>query len=360
MPAVRLNNIVKKILKDPNSGSARVYYFGTIPSNQVKSLTFVPVDEETPIDTPLNEAPSGYQRFGNTTRMRNFKKYLSDNPLAIVPPVVLSSRNKWKFIPSDQNENFGELEANEPAAIIDGQHRIGGYVYYDDDESREDIKDISFILIPDVETDQEVKEFIDINQKQQKVTLSHVVYLSAEYLDDEDSTVALQLGQRSDSLLYKKIFKQKALDGELYNLAAIKSCVELSFKRGGLKELPIDTKISTLIQYWQIIGENHSHMLPDLEEKSVKNMKYKLFELTGIYAYSMVAPEILGGSYSAQSQTFNWDEINQKIKRASTIDWRKDGEYQDRAGKVAAAQYLKPEIESLIGGLTQEDENEGS
>ena len=46
-----------------------------------------------------------------------FKKYLSDYPLAIVPPVVLSSRNKWKFIPSNKNENFGELDANEPVEL---------------------------------------------------------------------------------------------------------------------------------------------------------------------------------------------------------------------------------------------------
>lgn len=354
MPEVTINNIVKKIIKNPEDNSERIYYFGSIPSNQLKSVTFVPVDEKNPKqDSPLNEVEGGYQRYGNVTRMRAFKKHLHDKPLSIVPPIVLSSRNKWTFNSIEGNDMVGNLIASEPAAIIDGQHRAGGYVLYDSDENIDDIKEVSFILIPDVEEKQEVIDFLDINQKQQKVTISHVVNLGATYLDDEDSIIAKAMNDRDDSLFYKKIFTQRATDGELYNMAAIKACVELTFKRGGLNELSVNEKIQTMIQYWNQISDNHPQMLSDLDETSVKNMKFKLYELTGIYAYSMVAPEILGSAFSSASGTFNWDEVNSKLQRASVIDWRKDGEFENRAGKVAASQYLKPEIESLIGGQDQ-------
>ena len=127
MPEVTISNIVKKIIKDPENNSERIYYFGSIPSNQLKSVTFVPVDEKNPKqESPLNEIEGGYQRYGNVTRMRQFKKHLQDNPLSIVPPIVLSSRNKWTFEASNENEMVGSLIATEPAAIIDGQHRAGG------------------------------------------------------------------------------------------------------------------------------------------------------------------------------------------------------------------------------------------
>ena len=47
MSEVKISNIVKKIIKDPENNIERIYYFGSIPSNQLKSVTFVPVDEKT-------------------------------------------------------------------------------------------------------------------------------------------------------------------------------------------------------------------------------------------------------------------------------------------------------------------------
>ena len=38
MPEVTINNIVKKIIKNPEDNSERIYYFGSIPSNQLKSV----------------------------------------------------------------------------------------------------------------------------------------------------------------------------------------------------------------------------------------------------------------------------------------------------------------------------------
>ena len=75
MSEVKISNIVKKIIKDPENNIERIYYFGSIPSNQLKSVTFVPVDEKNPKqDSPLNEIEGGYQRYGNVTRMRQIQK----------------------------------------------------------------------------------------------------------------------------------------------------------------------------------------------------------------------------------------------------------------------------------------------
>ena len=63
--------------------------FGTIPSDKVKNVTFVPVNESSR-KTCLNEiVEDGYQRPGSLTRMRAFARFLKENPNSIVPPVLL-------------------------------------------------------------------------------------------------------------------------------------------------------------------------------------------------------------------------------------------------------------------------------
>ena len=137
------------------------YLFGTIRSDKVKNMTFVPVIEPSR-KTCLNEIiEAGYQRPGSLTRMRAFAKFLKENPNSIIPPILLSGRGKWKFESAAQEQDSGKLIIQERAAILDGQHRLGGFVHLY--ESEEDVRDVSFILLPDLTPEQETKEFITVN-----------------------------------------------------------------------------------------------------------------------------------------------------------------------------------------------------
>ena len=105
------------------------YLFGTITSDKIKNITFVPVIESSR-STYLNEIEhNGYQRPGSQSRMRAFAEFLKNNPNSIVPPIILSGRGAWKFESGGQGQDAGQLIINDKATIIDGQHRVGGFVF---------------------------------------------------------------------------------------------------------------------------------------------------------------------------------------------------------------------------------------
>ena len=136
------------------------YFFGTISSDKIKNITFVPVVESSR-RTCLNEITGGYHRPGSLSRMRAFTRFLQENPNRIVSPILLSGRGKWKFEPDSQEQDLGKLLIQGKAAIIDGQHRLGGFVHLY--ESEGEVRDISFILLPDITLEQETEEFVIVN-----------------------------------------------------------------------------------------------------------------------------------------------------------------------------------------------------
>ena len=57
-----------------------IYYLGTITSDKLRELTFVPVIEASSKTFLNEETEDGYQRPGSQSRMRRFKNFLKENP----------------------------------------------------------------------------------------------------------------------------------------------------------------------------------------------------------------------------------------------------------------------------------------
>ena len=131
----------------------RPYLFGTVASDKVKNLTFVPVIENSRKTYVNEETEEGYQRPGSSSRMRAFTRFLDENPDSVVPPVLLSGRGRWTFEPHSSESDVGELQVYGQAAVIDGQHRLGGFVHLYEEKGA--VRDISFILLPDLTIDEE-------------------------------------------------------------------------------------------------------------------------------------------------------------------------------------------------------------
>lgn len=168
-----IEGVVRRTLTDLSSGRERDYYFGSVESDRISALTFVPVLEESP-RTYLNErTEAGYQRYASPTRMNLFADYLRNNPLSVVPPVVLSGRGQWEF----EGDSVGRLVVQNAAAIIDGQHRVGGYVRLYEQYGQ--VRPVDFILLPGLSLDEEKQEFVTINNTQVGVTKALTAYLQA-------------------------------------------------------------------------------------------------------------------------------------------------------------------------------------
>ena len=167
------------------------YLFGTITSDKIKNVIFVPVIDPSIRRTPLNEIEEdGYQRPGSLSRMRAFAKFLKENPNSIVPPVLLSGRGNWKFQHGEHEQDSGQLIIQGQAAVVDGQHRLGGFVFLY--ESENDVRDISFILLPDLTEENEKQEFLTVNNSQKGVPRALTEYLG----ETDESKVCMETQRR--------------------------------------------------------------------------------------------------------------------------------------------------------------------
>src|SRR5688572_3929803 len=89
-----------------------IFYLGSMQPTDIKQVTFVPVVSATvPSVEPsatslaasstvrLYEKPGGYQRAGDPKRMELIKHFVASRATCLVPPVVLSTRGAWQFVP---------------------------------------------------------------------------------------------------------------------------------------------------------------------------------------------------------------------------------------------------------------------
>lgn len=326
-PIATISSVLRRQLVDTDSGDTREYYFGSIRSDLAKALTFVPVLEVSKRTHLMERTEDGYQRAGSAARMNLFARYLREHPLAVVPPVVLSGRGNWRYKGGD----VGQLEVSDAAAIIDGQHRIGGYVRLAEEDDR--LRPIDFILLPELTVEEEKREFLDINNTQKGVPKPLTAYLEGT----PDALVAWSLNEASDSPLQGRISRQKMEKGHLFNLNSVAKNIGRSFNHGAFEGLDLDSKVDIMKAYWTLISDRYPEEWADMERESRREFEFKLLELTGFIAWSYAAVDILAPAYDPETQTVNWDAVDSKLAGladSGCIDWTKDGEFSGLTGEV--------------------------
>jgi DNA sulfur modification protein DndB len=337
-----INNAVRRDTGD------RTYYFGTIQSDKVKHVTFVPVLENSPKTPLIENTQDGYQRPGTLARMNKFKNFLKDNPDSLIPPVLLSGRGKWVFTPGDSGSPLGALTLTGSAAILDGQHRLGGFVLlYENDK---DVRDIDFLLLENLELGDEVREFVTVNNTQVGVpkSLNYFLAQDVEGLGglvgniEDDIWIAWQLNVREDSPFLGRITRIKMGPEHLFQLHSVAKNIKTLFKDGAFNDdVPREEKLDITIRYWNLIADMHPTQWADTEKLGVpkqgrKAFESKLLELTGFIAWSLIgSSRILSPCYNSTSHTVDWDHVQQMIEDlAEKVDWRKDGQYANATGEV--------------------------
>ena len=344
-----ISGIIQKI-----QGSQK-YLFGTIRSDKVKNVTFVPVIESSS-RTCLNEIEeNGYQRPGSLTRMRAFARFLKENPNSIVPPVLLSGRGNWTFEHEGQEGDSGRLIIHGPAAIVDGQHRLGGFVHLYEFEN--DVRDISFILLPDLTLEQETQEFVVVNNTQKGVPKPLTAYLEAT----EEAQIGWELNEQPDSPFKGRITKISMQRIHLFALHSVAKQVKRLFSLGDAQDLDIDQKVEFMSEFWTIIADELEDEWSDIEKldnpetRGRRDFEYKLLELTGLIAWAHTGAYIFSRSYS-EGTGMNWPNVKRLVESASGIDWSKDGEYEGRTGEAGG----KVMADDMIRLLPPEDTMESS
>ena len=324
------------------------YLFGTISSDKIKNVIFVPVLESSG-RTYLNEEENGYQRPGSQYRMKAFAKFLKENPNSIVPPVLLSGRGTWKFQSEGREQASGRLIIHGKAAVVDGQHRLGGFVYLY--ESENDVRDISFILLPNLTNESEKREFIVINNSQKGVPKPLTAYLE----DTEEAQVAWGLNEESDSPFKDRITRTTIQRTQLFRLHSVAKQVKRLFSRAAVQDLDVGQKVELMSRFWTIIADQLPTEWSDIdkldnpETRGRRDFEYKLLELTGLVAWAHIGAHIFARSYSEETG-MNWDNVRRLVEAVSGIDgidWRKDGEYAGRTGE-AAGKVMADEMDRML------------
>ena len=352
MPNTIIQNVLLRHAED------HCYYFGSIKSSLLRGLTFVPLNEPNPKPCPfLTEQTGGYQRWGSVTRMKLFQRYLREHPRQFVPPLLLSAPS-WVFKASAGNDEVGSLEVNEPASIVDGQHRAGGFIAaFEEDEID---RMVDFICYVGLSREAEQALFVDINTTQKGVDKGLGAYLEGG--EGVDIAEALNIG--ADSPFKGRIARQRPSKSQLFKLHSFVGGVEKTFSHGRLAGLSVDERVAALTTYWTIIADVFSeHWNSDFEilddpARGRSKMESKLLELTGFLTWSYLGPQLLGEAY-IDTHGFNWERVRSRIEACENFDWRKHGQYEGRTGS-AGAQHLKGELERLLPALESQLESHDS
>lgn len=308
------------------------YLFGTMTSDKIKNVTFVPVIETSKKSFLNEEEVDGYQRPGSSSRMRAFAKFLKDYPDSVVPPVLLSDRGAWEFRPETDGHGTGTLKLRGRAAVIDGQHRLGGFqALYEQEQS---VRDVSFILLPGLTVEEERREFVVVNNSQKGVPKPLTAYLE----NDEAAQVGWMLNEDSDSLFRGRITRTTMQRPHLFALHSVAKQVKRLFSIGGVQDLPVEEKSEAVSRFWTIVADELVDEWGDIEKlddpatRGRNDFEYKLLELTGLIAWSHTGAQILFRSYNEDSG-MNWDNVTRLVKAAAGMDWRKEGRYRGMTGE---------------------------
>ena len=215
-------------------------------------------------------------------------------------------------------------------------------------ESENDVRDISFILLPNLTNKSEQQAFMVINDTQKGVPRPLTAYLK----DTEEAQVAWGLNERSDSPFKGRITRTTIQRTQLFALHSVEKQVKRLFSRGTLQDLDIDQKIEFMSQFWTIIADqlpqewSDIDKLDNLDTSGRRDFEHKLLELTGLVAWAHIGAHIFARSYS-EERGMDWDNVRRLVKAASGIDWSKDGEFAGRTGE-AAGKIMADEMDHML------------
>ena len=319
-----------------------VFFKGVFTSDVAKQITQVHVFEKSKLNHVTEkeyiDEKEGYQRPALSHRQNGFAKYLEKrrDGETFAPPVILNARGGWEFRPGEPDGCFGTLCIRGAANVIDGQHRLGGYIAHF--ERYKEPRHVDFIAYNSLDSDEEKWVFhtINTNQKGVPAALSVIIDTKEWY-----NRLARQIAQEASSPFAGKVSMAGQPGSEyLWKLNAIAKNVDRMFKSGAFALTSEESKYDMFLSYWKHIKESHSEAWEDFD-RPTKERTHKLLELTGLIAYSRLFNDRFSINYNADTDTVDWSAVEKDLEQlASRIELKKDGEFKGQTGEYGAGQIL--------------------
>jgi DGQHR domain-containing protein len=330
--STKINNVLQIV--DP---SGFTYYLGTITPVQIMELTFVPCVVNVNEDVLVIRTQQGYQREGDKKRMGQIRDFYSTNTSSLIPPVLLSTRGAWRFVPKTANATFGSIEATDQAAIIDGQHRLGGLsmIAHGSESSDEALhRNIPFMAVEFSDVKIESDEFEVINGKQKGIKPSHLQYIRKN--ETFGGNAANMLKEDPDSIFAGRIAISTRADYDLITFKAATDLVAYTFDNLFCQNaFRPDTEenqqkaMSMLLSYWKAVSQIFGNMWADINylptpgtNKTATNpgrnkFEYRLLEETGLRAFARLGSNILLKSWMSGSADIAWNTVDDHLRKVA-------------------------------------------
>lgn len=328
----KINNVIQIV--DP---SGLTYYLGTITPAQIMELTFVPCVVNVNDDVLVIRTQHGYQREGDKKRMGQIRDFYSTHTSSLIPPVLLSTRGAWKFIPKTTNSPFGSIEATDQAAIIDGQHRLGGLsmIAHNGESSDEALhRNIPFMAVHFNDVKIESDEFEVINGKQKGIKPSHLKYIRKN--ETFGGNAANMLKEDPDSVFAGRIAISTRADHDLITFKAATDLVAYTFDNVfGVNAFRPDTEenqqkaMFILLAYWKAVSQIFGNMWADIHmlpapgtnrtpgNPGRNRFEFRLLEETGLRAFARLGSNILYKAWLAQSSDIAWHTVEDNLRKVA-------------------------------------------
>jgi DGQHR domain-containing protein len=330
--STKISNVIR--IQDP---SGLTYYLGSFTPEQIMQLTFVPCVVNVNSDVLPIRTTHGYQREGDKKRMIRINEFYSENTNSLIPPVLLSTRKSWRFIPKTSGSPFGVIEADDQAAIIDGQHRLGGLsmMVSQGNASPEALnRSVPFMAIDFEDIEVEADEFTVINGEQKGIKPSHLLYIRRDR--SFSGSAAHLLKEDTDSVFCGRIGIGKTAE---HDLIAFKAATEIvvatfdsvfcqnAFRPDASEENQLKA-MAILTNYWKTVASVFSGMwhdvnhLPSPGQEKTKGQgrnkfEYRVLEETGLRALGRLGSVILLKSWMSASGEISWSSVETHLRKVA-------------------------------------------
>lgn len=212
------------------------FYMTVIKSNQLEGFCFITRRSE--------DKEEGFQRLLNKARANLITKYYK-NGGAIPSPLILSAKEEADFTYNPESGEVSFLNQEKIFMVIDGQHRLFGI------SGLEEELDVPVIIFSELEINEEVNLFIDINTNQKGVPSA--LLLDIKNLAKKETTTEQKQRELFDvvnnsSPLKDKLLSDSSSSGYI-SRTAFNEATKNIFEKSVLSEVDNNIVFKTVTNY---------------------------------------------------------------------------------------------------------------
>ncbi len=297
--------------------------------------------------------PKGTQRDLSPAHARDAYEYVKNRELGFWPEVFLCARKKSvvTFYPvSPESPDLGRLEIDIRAAKgsagvaisrVDGNHRL----HYGDGRqsgySRID-RIVSFCLAYDLNQEEEIQLFRDINDNQKRMNTSHLDGIEVRLTPEEqlkhrnpELYIAQQLSRDSASPFHGRVFEGgKKPVGVDIPLRGLKTGIEYMLSRS--TQLP---HLEDAEAQYRVI-RNYFNAVKKWQPKAWSSPKeYIMLRGSGLWAICFIGAQVI--DRALLKAEFKATQMLTILRSGKDWDWGKTGDFKGLGGRAGALEISK-------------------